>query len=105
LNIYYNFAIPKNIHSKELSCKSSKWVTQNTIWPTSATGTPETKAIIEQFFFLADLNASEAGARLADEVFTEDAELVSSTGTAKGSVGMISLHFPSPLSLYSRSIF
>jgi hypothetical protein len=63
------------------------YVTENTIWPTSTTVALETKAIIDLFFTLADLRAPEAGPRMADEVFAEDAEMVSSTGTAKGSAG------------------
>jgi hypothetical protein len=64
------------------------YVTENTIWPTSTTIPPPTRSLIELFFTLADLNAPEAGPRMAEEVFAEDGEFVSSVSTTKGSAGM-----------------
>ncbi|KAI9836765.1 MAG: hypothetical protein M1819_000930 [Sarea resinae] len=51
------------------------YTTENTVWP--AHPIPSSiQHLIERFYVLADLNSPEAGDRLAEEVFAEEATLM-----------------------------
>lgn len=63
------------------------YVTQNTVWPDSARLSQKTKDLISLFYSLADHPGPDAGPRLANEVFMEDARMVAGTGEFKGSEG------------------
>lgn len=63
------------------------YVTENTAWPTSVELDPSVKELIDLFYTLADDKSSDAGPRLANEVFTKDATMGSSAGVAKGAEG------------------
>ena len=58
------------------------------IWP-SAGVSPEVKQLIKHFFSLVDLPKTDAGLRMAAEVFTEDGVFAATSGYFKGK-GMIS---------------
>lgn len=64
------------------------YVTEKTIWPTSVELDQSVKALLDLFYSLADDKSSEAGPRIAKEVFTKDGAMGSSAGVAKGSEGV-----------------
>lgn len=63
------------------------YVTESTIWPTSVQLDQSVKGLIDLFYTLTDDKSSNAGPRLAEEVFTKDGTMGSSAGVAKGSEG------------------
>lgn len=59
------------------------YVTQDTIWPVPAI--PDgVKDAIAMFYELADSKHADAGPRIASEIFTPDASLITPTRTFKG---------------------
>ncbi|KAK5054689.1 hypothetical protein LTR84_001581 [Exophiala bonariae] len=60
------------------------YVTAKTTWPTAVQLDASVKELIDLFYTLADDKSSDAGPRLAAEVFTKDATMGSSAGTAQG---------------------
>lgn len=66
------------------------YVTQDTIWPTSVELAPGAKAVIDLFYKLADDTSSDAGQRMAKDVFTPTARLNSPAGIIQGSEGKYS---------------
>ncbi|EXA32091.1 hypothetical protein FOVG_16668 [Fusarium oxysporum f. sp. pisi HDV247] len=60
------------------------YVTSDTIWPTPALN-DKIKQLIAMFYQLADIQSSDAGPRMASEVFTEDASMITPAGTFQGS--------------------
>ena len=62
------------------------YVIENTVWPDWEI-TQEKRALLSLFFELADLKSSEAGPRMAAEVFTSDAVLAGGRGKISGTEG------------------
>ncbi|KIW90380.1 uncharacterized protein Z519_09025 [Cladophialophora bantiana CBS 173.52] len=60
------------------------YICEGTVWPDVDIST-ETKALLNRFFELADLNSPEAGPLMADEVFSADAVVKSGKQRVSGS--------------------
>lgn len=79
--------------------------TQATEWPSCGIVPDAKKHAIDALFSLLDDDNENVGNRLADEVFSSDAVLMSSAGIAQGSEGMCTakslLHF----SPFTRGFF
>jgi hypothetical protein len=65
------------------------YVTEKTIWPTSVQLDQSVKGLIDLFYTLADDKSSNAGPRIAEEVFTKDGTMGAAAGVAKGSEGAL----------------
>lgn len=59
--------------------------TETTVWPTSVELDPSIKDLIGLFYALADDKSSDAGPRMAREVFSKDAFMGAATGGFNGS--------------------
>ncbi len=64
------------------------YVTKDTTWPTAVPLDPAVKSLIDRFYSLADDTSPEAGPRMASEIFTEDAKLITGAGELSGHEGM-----------------
>lgn len=63
------------------------YVIERTVWPDWEI-TPENRALLSLFFELADTKSSEAGPRMAADVFTSDAVLAGGRGKISGTEGI-----------------
>ncbi|KAH8648259.1 hypothetical protein BGZ61DRAFT_376428 [Ilyonectria robusta] len=59
------------------------YTSKNTLWLSDSIG-QDVKDLITKFYTLADPKESNAGTRMATEVFTNDAVLVTANGTFRG---------------------
>lgn len=60
---------------------------KNTVWLSDSIG-QDIKDLVATFYELADCKEANAGPRMATEVFTKDAVLVSASGTFRGFSGI-----------------
>jgi hypothetical protein len=63
------------------------YVTQATVWPEPVSLDGAVKDVLGLFYQLADDKSSQAGPRMASEVFTPDATLLAATGVFRGKEG------------------
>lgn len=63
------------------------YVIEKTVWPDWEIA-PEKRALLSLFFELADMKSSEAGPRMAADVFSSDAVLAGGRGTISGTEGI-----------------
>lgn len=70
------------------------YTTAEILWPDRPQINQHVKTLIQRALSLLDDTSGEAGLRMADQVYTEDAVVVFSTGEHKGREGLLHSKFP-----------